>query len=71
MQPKSDLRHISGNRWHWLGKERRCERLKIWPDEIEGGDTERDGKTYATMRFIDYDAETAVVVFLQRETERG
>ncbi len=45
--------------------------IEIWPDEIEGGDTERDGKSYATMRFIDHDTETAVVVFLQRETERG
>jgi hypothetical protein len=45
--------------------------IEIWPDEIEGGDTERGGATYATMRFIDHDAETAVVVFLQQEAERG
>ncbi len=45
--------------------------IEIWPDEIEGGDTEREGKRYATMRFIDHDAETAVVVFLQPEVERG
>ena len=45
--------------------------IEIWPDEIEGGDTERDGQSYATMRFIDHEAETAVVVFLQAETERG
>ncbi|RYD44082.1 MAG: hypothetical protein EOP63_07185 [Sphingomonadales bacterium] len=45
--------------------------IEIWPDEIEGGDTERDGQSYPTMRFIDHAAETAVVVFLQAETERG
>jgi hypothetical protein len=39
--------------------------------QIEGGDTERDGQSYATMRFIDHEAEAAVVVFLQAETERG
>ena len=45
--------------------------IEIWPDEVEGGDTEREGNRYATMRFIDHEADTAVVVFLQPEAERG
>ena len=52
-------------------REEKGRTIEIWPDAIEGGDTERDGQTFATMRFIDHEAETAVVVFLQAETERG
>lgn len=40
--------------------------IEIWPDEIVGRDTEREGKSCATFRFIDHEAETAVVAFLQR-----
>lgn len=53
------------------GKERPVRTIEIWPDEIEGGDTEREGVFYATMRFVDREAETAVVIYLQPEIERG